>query len=56
MASLTGFLSNISECMTAISGWFVTAMGIFMEPPLVVFVAFGLFGSAVYLAKGLIRG
>ena len=56
MGDLTGFLSNITECITSISSWFVTAMGIFMEPPLVVFVAFGLFGSAVYLAKSLIRG
>ncbi len=55
MADLTGFLLNISEIMTATAGWVTDIMGIFMEPPLVVFVGLGIFGTIAYLVKGMLH-
>ncbi|QLC51113.1 hypothetical protein HWN40_13235 [Methanolobus zinderi] len=55
MADLTGFLGNLSEVITSVSGWVVDIMGIFMEPPLIVFVGLGIFGSVAYLVKGMLH-
>ena len=53
--SLAAFLTNLTEIMTSITSWVTTLMGIFMEPPLVVFVGLGIFGSIAYLVKGMLH-
>lgn len=53
--SLTAFLTNTSEVIASTTLWTTNIMDIFMQPPLVVFVGIGIFGTVVYLVKGLIR-
>ena len=43
MTTLTQFIGNISEIVTAITTMFTSVMIIFMEPPLSIFIGIALF-------------
>lgn len=45
--SLTDFLANLTEIITAITTMFTSVMAVFMEPPLSVFVGMGIFAFVV---------
>lgn len=53
--TLTEFLANLSEIIVETTVWFNSAMEIFMEPPLVIFVGLTLFASIIYLVKSLLH-
>ena len=56
MATLTEFIVNMSEVVTAVSSMFVDVLSIFMEPPLVFFLGIGVFSAVAAIALRMIRG
>ena len=56
MATLTEFITNMTEVVSAISTMFVDVLSIFMEPPLVFFLGIGVFGAVAGIALRMIRG
>lgn len=55
MGNLTLFLADIGEVTTVVISTFTDILAIFMEPPLVVFVALGFITAIIYIAKNMIR-
>lgn len=53
LASITTDLANFSQIIgnssSGFTGYFVSMMGVFMEPPLVYFVVLGIFITFVHL-------
>lgn len=46
------FCDKIAECVNSITAMFSSIMSLFMEPPLIIFVAIGLFGIIIgYVSK-----
>jgi hypothetical protein len=41
--TLTTFLNNLVEIVTALTDIFINAMTVFMEPPLIIFVEISIF-------------
>lgn len=56
MATLTSFLTNLTEIVTAVTTMFTDIMSVFMEPPLVVFVGLGIFGFVIAIVGRYMGG
>ena len=54
--SLTAFLTNLTEIVTAVTVMFTDVMSVFMEPPLVVFVGLGIFGFVIAIVARYMAG
>lgn len=53
--NVTQFLENAGAVITSTTEWFTGVLGIFMEPPLVIFLGIGIFASVVRIASKLVR-
>lgn len=53
---LTWFLWNTSLIVTSITTMFTSIMGVFMEPPLVVFVGLGIFAFVIGIIARYMAG
>lgn len=54
--TLTIFLANLSEIVTALTTMFTSVMAVFMEPPLVVFVGMGIFAFVIGIVGRYMAG
>lgn len=54
--TLTTFLTNVTEIVTALTTMFVSIMSVFMEPPLVLYVGLGVFMTICSLVAGYLIG
>ena len=53
--TLTTDLANITEVVTTITTIFSSIMELFLQPPLVIFLALGIFGSVAMIVKRLLN-
>ena len=54
--SLTVFLANLTEIVSAVTAMFTDVMAVFMEPPLVVFVGLGIFSFVIGIVGRYMAG
>lgn len=54
--TLTTFLANLTEIVTALTTMFTSIMSVFMEPPLVIYVGLGIFMAIVSVVAGFLLG
>jgi uncharacterized membrane protein YqaE (UPF0057 family) len=54
--TLTTFLANLTEIVTALTTMFTSVMAVFMEPPLVVFVGMGIFAFVIGIVGRYMAG
>lgn len=54
--TLTTFLANLTEIVTALTTMFTSVMAVFMEPPLVVFVGMGIFAFVIGIVGRYLAG
>lgn len=53
-ADIAGDMTNISTVITSLTGWVTDLMTLFMQPPLVYFVAIGFFLVGFRLVRGIL--
>ena len=55
-SALTWFMWNASLIVTSLTTMFTSVMGVFMEPPLVIFVAMGIFAVIIGIVAKYMSG
>jgi len=56
MTTVTQFLANITEIVTALTTMFTSVMAVFMEPPLSIFIGIAIFAFIVRIVGGYLMG
>lgn len=54
--TLTEFLANLTEIVTALTTMFTSVMAVFMEPPLSLFIGIAIFVMVVGLVARYLMG
>lgn len=56
MTTLTTFIANLTEIVTALTTMFTSVMAVFMEPPLVLFIGVALFAFIIAIVGRYLMG